>query len=100
MLLASRKEGMKMTAEKLVTEYGALKNDFERWRYILNHKNLLGVMLDNDNTQVIFIGDIIKSLNEDEIDELPELVEMDTWLGWSNGVVTLLAAIGIKAELV
>ena len=62
----------------------------EQWEWVLNHKNEIKLILDNDNTSVTFLG-------EEENDDAP-IYYLEDWLGNGPGVEILLSAIGIQNE--
>lgn len=77
--------------------WNAIKTDVDRWGYVLSHKNELGIMLDNDDTCVVFHPELIPDSIED-IDDLPELNEFDEWIGNSPGLDALMEVLGIDAN--
>jgi hypothetical protein len=85
---------MKLTKEqqiKLWKEFKKLKSDKARWKFILNNQGKgIKINLDNDDT--------FGSFSWDENGEY--LLQLDDYLGWSDGIQTLLSIIGIDAECV
>jgi len=72
---------------KLYRKFKKCKNDSERWQFIFDHKDGDYIIeLDSDNTIVIFGED--------------QHVSFDGWLGYSDGVFTLLDTLGIKCDCV
>ena len=88
------------TKEQLIEELQACSNDEVRWAYVLVNKDedeLPPVTLDNDATYISFVVEVpCKDSNETEEDWLT--IDFDGYLGWSEGVRSLLNALGIKAE--
>jgi len=77
--------------EKMYNEFMNLKTDVKRWKWILENKdNGITVFLDNDDTFVCF-----DSYNGDG-----PLFNLSQYIGDSDGILSLLTAIGIKAEYV
>ena len=72
----------------LIEEFEALKTDVEKWKFVIEHKDSLVIHLDNDGT-------FIRLRTNDE-----EWAAFDGYIGWSDGVFSLLKAIGVKAESV
>lgn len=73
-------------------EFYRLNNDVARWKWLQqNPEKYEVVMLDNDDTFVVF-----------GYDYLDESVTGDimSYVGWSDGVLDLLEAMGIEAERV
>ena len=85
------------TLKKIANNWNALKTDIERWKYILEHKDQIMVMLDNDDTIPVFCPGLIPGWIED-YDDLPSLNDFHQYLGNSEGVKDLLSVLGIKAE--
>jgi len=83
-------EKLKMIAER----WSKLESDIERWKYVLYHRDEIGLRLDNDATYPTFCGALIPS----GIEDLPELKEFDNWMGADQGVFDLLEVLGIEAE--
>ena len=75
---------------KLIEEFNKLENDKSKWGFVLAHKSKLRLSLDNDDTMVI-------DDNASEDDENNH-ASFDDYVGWSNGVITLLNAIGLDAD--
>ena len=75
---------------KLIEEFNKLENDKVRWGFVLAHKSKLRLSLDNDDTMVI-------DDNASEEDE-NNYGSFDNYVGWSDGVITLLNAIGLDAD--
>jgi hypothetical protein len=76
-------------AKELLKEFQQLKNDGERWGWLIKHKDNphYVLKLDNDDTFL-------------EFKEVDGWGQFDDYLGWGEGVQNLLEAIGINAELV
>ena len=76
-----------MTYKKMEKEFNALKNDIEKWEWVLRNqdKNIV-VCCAIDYTFVRF-G------NEEDI-----ILEFDNYIGWDDGLFDLLEAVGIDAE--
>ena len=84
-------------------EWNKLKNDTARFEYLLANKGIFILELDNDLTFADYNLKTLKEIGLD-LDEaqdiLPELNSFDDFLGWHQGVITLLEVIGIDAESV
>ncbi len=85
--------------EALVTierQYNSLKNDKDRLRYILQYKDVISLMLDNDNTTVCI------NWSELEYDRCVKLGiclnDLDNYIGNSEGLISMLDILGIKTE--
>ena len=86
--------------EKLIAiakRWNSLNNDKEKWRYILDHKDEVGLMLDNDDTYPVFHRSIVPDDIED-YDDLPELEGFEWYIGNSGGIDELMEVLGIQAE--
>jgi len=74
-------------------------SDRERIMLVLANKHTVKLMLDNDQTIVMF-----KDLDFDELsDECQEMINsmsFNSWLGWSDLIFDLLKEIGVEAESV
>lgn len=70
-----------------LTKFKNLKNDTEKWEFLIKNKTTLTVQLDNDDTFVID-----KNSNNDEYGNF------DDYLGWSQGIFKLLSALNIDHE--
>lgn len=69
--------------------FNKFKYDVEKWKWLIENKNVeYTVMLDNDDTFVVF-GD------DDEM-----IGQFSDYIGWSDGVCYLLEALGINHECV
>ena len=91
---------MKNQVLKIISEFNALPDDIERYKFIKRSLFLI-LILDNDGTWAILNGDVLTpNLTEDEIESLPELNNFDDFLGCSRGIFSLLKAVGIEAESV
>ena len=75
---------------KLIEDFNKLENDKARWGFVLANKSKLRLSLDNDDTMVI-------DDNASEDDE-NNYGSFDNYVGWSDGVITLLNAIGLDAD--
>ena len=75
---------------KLIADWKLLKNDTARWLFIKENQGK-GIMinLDNDDTFGTF-----------EDDENSFIFQFDNYVGWSDGVMELLLAMGIEADCV
>lgn len=74
--------------EKLHNELSGLTSQ-DQWKWVVENKELIKSLdLDNDSTYVNFKGD-----KEGEYS-----VNLIDWIGWDDGVIYLLKAIGIKGE--
>lgn len=75
-------------AEKLHNELSSLTSQ-DQWKWIVDNKDLISRLdLDNDSTYVLFKCD----------KEGDYSVSLDDYIGWHDGAVYLLKAIGIKGE--
>lgn len=72
---------------KLVQEFKKLKNDKNRWKWIIKNKDKIELFLDNDMLCAMVIG------SED-------VLYFDGFIGWEECVLDLLSVLGIKAETV
>ena len=73
---------------KFKQKFDSLKNDVDRWKFVLENKDKdFQVLLDNDMTFIDF--------NDDEFDLT---CDFDGYLGWSDGVFSLLKALGIPHD--
>lgn len=79
----------KLEVIKLQFEFNNLKNDVEKFKWVKNNQSTgIVLMLDNDDTYGII------SDNNDE----DYLFEFDGYIGWNDGIFSLLEAYGIKTE--
>ena len=62
------------------------KNDVERWKWLIDNKEGFTIILDNDDTMVVF--------------KEGEVIHLDCYLGNSEGIECLLKIIGIKSRMV
>ena len=77
--------------EKLFKEFESLKNDKERWLWVKDHqKDGIIVNLDNDDT-------FITIENYAPI-EGEGYSNFEGYIGWSEGIFSLLEAMSIRAE--
>ena len=83
---------------EIADKFNMLKTDEERFRFVMEHNDILGLMLDNDQTSPVFIGKETEDLDEVTRDHLPSLNDFDDYLGWTDAVVTLCKIAGIHAE--
>ena len=95
---------MKKHIETLISKFNSLNSDEDRFRFLLEHKGVFKLNLDNDDTFTTVSDATFASL---EIDKWS--VEADYWnnkitkdfneyLGWNDGVLILLKVIGITAD--
>lgn len=80
------------TKQQLFEEMSQCKTDSERYVFLMansNNDNMPPLQLDNDDTFICF----------DDDDE-KYMIQLDKYLGWEDGVFTLLRTIGIKCESV
>ncbi len=96
-----------MTCEELIQKYkpiaeswNVLKTDRDRWKYLLEHKEEYTLLLDNDATIVnVHIPDEeMQGIDYDDLDEQLDCDSFDDYLGWDDGVVTLLEVLGIDGS--
>lgn len=78
-----------MKTEELIKEFKTLKDDEERWLWVKNHQTD-GVIVncDNDST-FITIGD-----------DSDEYADFEEYVGWTDGIFKLFAAMNINATSV
>ena len=73
---------------KHIKKLKSLQTDEERWRYVINNNpEDLIILLDNDQTCITF-------------KDSDAGIYFDYPIGWDDGVIVLLDAIGVKAEQV
>ena len=73
--------------KNLLHEFEKLKTDEEKWIWVINNQeNNIIVNLDNDGTFITIKG------NDDDYGDFID------YIGWSDGIFSLLKAIGIKCE--
>lgn len=65
--------------------------DYERWKIVLENKDVLKLILDNDDTLIVF-----KDYEYSEDDYW----SFDEYIGWADGLFTMLDVVGIEAESV
>jgi len=72
-----------MDKKELLSKFKKLKTDTQKWRFIIeNKKQMPPILLDNDSTKIdLGRGDYF---------------EFNKYIGYGDGVVNLLKAIGIK----
>lgn len=75
----------------LINRLKSMDSDLERWKYIADNADVFIVQLDNDQTIVVCDGD-----DREE----PAYVDMDWFVGASDGVMNLLNTFEINAEFV
>ena len=76
---------------EFIERFRACKNDDERWRLVLENKDLgFLVNLDNDDTFI--------TLDDEKYEEVT--LNFDDYIGWSDGVLILLRVCGVMAESV
>ena len=89
---------------KLIDQYNKLKSDEDRFRFLLEHKGVFKLNLDNDDTFTTVSDATFRSLRIDkwsvEADDWNDKITNDfhDYLGWHDGVVCLLKVVGITAE--
>ena len=95
---------MKAHLLKLIAKFNKLKSDKDRFRFLLEHKDVFKLNLDNDETFTTVSDETFKSLGIDkwsvEADDWNDKITNDfqDYLGWHDGVVCLLNVVGITAE--
>ena len=78
------------TSKKLYDEFVALETDVERWKWLVAHQGMgIILLLDDDFTCVNFPSDD----PEEFLD-----ADFDGYIGNSDGVFSLLAALGIRVD--
>ena len=83
---------------KLAKEFNQLKSDESRYCFLLEHKGIFALRLDNDATYTTFSSGTFSNFPGNQIDSLPDLADFDHWLGSDAGVFILLDIIGIEAD--
>lgn len=83
-----------ITKEKQIElwkEFKKFETDELRWKFIIDNQfEGIKIYLDNDDTFGSFEWD----------DDGEYLFRFDDYIGWSDGIMTLMAVIGIDAECV
>lgn len=80
-----------MIMKKLFEEFNSLPNDAAKWKWIMKHQDKgITVFCDNDDTYAQFAND----------EDAEFLLEFDQYIGWADGIFSLMDAVGIKAEAV
>ena len=79
--------------------FNTQKTDYDRLWFILDHKGIFSLMLDNDLTSPIYSVGVLSNFSENQINILPDLNDFDDYLD-GKLVISLLSLIGIKAEYV
>lgn len=83
---------MAINYKKLAKQVNKL-DDTEKWEWVRDNQDLnITVNLDNDDTYVTF-DDF-----DEEDDDGEVVIRFDGYLGWSDGIFSLLEVMGIKAE--
>jgi hypothetical protein len=85
---------------EIANQFNALETDMDRFKFIIEHKDLFTLYLDNDSTSVTFSDSAVDDLTGEQLEMLPKLNWLDDCLGNDGGVFSLCDAIGIKAEAV
>jgi len=97
---------MKQQLDKLISEFNQQKTDINRFDFLLLHKGIFTLVLDNDLTSMMVSDGVCKSLGialySEEWYKLNDTIkgEFRSYLGWSDGVCSLLTAIGVDHECV
>ena len=77
--------------KKALNEFNQLNNDVDRFCWLRNNQHLNIVLyLDNDDTFAV---------HEDD-DENKYIFQFDSYLGWSDGIFSLLEAVDIRCSSV
>jgi len=84
--------------QRISKRWNDLANDKERWVYVLEHKDELVIMLDNDSAHPCFHDSVLPHGLEDYSEDVPDLNEFDRWIGNSPGLDDLMEALGIQVE--
>lgn len=79
--------------------FNTQKTDHDRLRFILEHKGIFSLMLDNDLTSPIYSVGALSNFSANQINILPDLNDFDNYLD-GGLAIPLLDLIGIKAEYV
>ena len=82
--------------KEIAEKWNALKNDNDRWQYVLEHKNEIALRLDNDYTFPVFCETLIPD-NAEDWDDLPKLDGFKWWIGNNPGISYLMEALGVEA---
>lgn len=73
------------------------KGDTDKYKYLLTHKDVFCLMLDNDKTYIFLSSALAKDFTQEEVDDFYESMnQLDNYLGWYSGTEALLDAIGIE----
>jgi hypothetical protein len=92
---------MKEHLEKLVAEFNNQRTDKGRYVFMLDHPGIFKLLLDNDDTFAVISDGVSKNFPVDSIEDINDKIsEFNGYLGWSDGVISLLEAIGIECESV
>ena len=97
---------MKEHLNKLIVEFNTMENDIARFRFLMNHPGVFTLNLDNDYTGIDVSPNTCESIGiepySDAWDDLNDTItgRFHSWLGWSDGVCSLLEAIGMDHECV
>lgn len=73
----------------LATQLNNMDSDIQRWQYVFENSDKFIVKLDNDETYLHCVGD-----DRDE----PAMIEIDWYIGNSDGIQHLLDALGVESE--
>ena len=85
----------------IAKKWNKLKTDKERWGYVIKHKDVLAIRLDNDETYVSLSFFASLSLTESELEELEDVFDpycFDSYIGNGAGVGELLSVIGVESS--
>ncbi len=85
--------------KNVIIEFNKQTNDVDRFKFIAQHPGIFTLMLDTDMTFPV-VSEKIASQFPEEVEELPEINTFQGYLGWSDGVINLLEAIGMSWEMV
>lgn len=75
---------------KIIDDFKVLKNDKDKWAFVLANKSKIRLELDNDDT--IVVDDNASDDDEDNC------ASFAYYVGWSEGVITLLQSLGLDAD--
>jgi hypothetical protein len=84
-------------AKALAIEYNKLQTDDKRLDFIIDHKDDMMLQLDNDQTFPIFICEDMV-VGEELEDVNAGMNCFDQYFGANEGIVMILARLGIRAE--
>ena len=83
----------------LIKEFNNQKSDVHRFRFLIQHPGIFKLYLDNDSTHLGLTNSTCKNFKDEEIDVfIDSMGSFDGYLGWHEGVISLLEAVGIDGD--